>query len=173
MIQEQNLGQGLSGIDGLPQEVQCSFDDINVKKYLEKVSPELWGNAHSLEPLERWVLDSHKHQDFLDYLNKIAESLQKLQGMPNILIEESQYPNIAFLLAYVPITKALKLLSLCSQVQPGIVGDLAFFCHSHAQENEAENSLFIKRLRLVVHLECYRRVFNRERRKKILNILDQ
>jgi len=146
------------------------LNDENVKKYFGNISSSVYDNSKILESLEDWVISEDSCDYFWESLNVWANNLVQLNGSPKIIFEQQDYQSLAIVLAYIPVSKALKILSLASKVQPGIVGDLAKFCKEE-EDYSAEQKLFIKRLRFVIQIECYNRIFNVERRKEILRLL--
>jgi hypothetical protein len=141
---------------------------------LRKAIPEkMYSLALLMRSVEHWVSDAPELRTALDDLANLFRVEPDSAGVhfsgDSLLVWTRA-------LAYIDTCAALALLRILGQAQPGLGGDLLLRCAEHDQPGdplEAEARVMLARIAKLVRLEIYERVFGPDRRKLVLEILEE
>lgn len=128
-----------------------------------------------LETLEDWTFDQEsssfqKINTLASLLNDTSESTLERK----LLIAPEQHSDFLKMLTYLNIGPALRALSLIHKRQPALTGDLLLACQTNAVgQATVEAKLFLDRIKILVKQECYLKIFSKERRTEIIEILKE
>ncbi len=151
-------------------------DDVlaesNIEHFIRNISPYLWNTIKEIEEQEYWVLSPTKYKSLYEFWEDFWKEIGDSDS-PDIVFNESQYPFIVLLLAYMSISRAYRVLNLLSQIQPGFAGDIIKFCHETDLKSDPAKFLLFKRFRIMARLECWQRLFGEDKRRKIKEILEK
>lgn len=148
------------------------LEEESLRDWLESIDSGLSAKADYLEALETWVA---KDEEVQEYIKKWGDVLVNQKGRAQQILSDENYPLIIKILAYLQIKKALRLVEMSGRIQPGLSGDLLKCAQENIQQEdfEAEAKLFVARIKHLVRLQYYERLFGPERRKTILKILEE
>lgn len=151
------------------QGANTLLEDQKVNAWLESISLGLADKAEEMEKFEKWTLED---PEINEKLEKWAHSLDIKKENASTLIGHDKYYLIVEVLAYVHTRKALRLLSLTGKLQSGLGGDLIEYCRNDkSRENQVEKIVHLSRIREIIKLEYYEKIFGPEKRKEILDII--
>lgn len=147
-----------------------------LKQWADNTHPDLWETASFMESQEDWLLDNPGNKFLLTCI-KIAQVFDTEIKQAGVFIQNND-EKMAFIygLAYLGTCKSLRLLGLAGQRQPGLGGDIIQVCmneiHAHS-EHQAECNIVFSRIKQIVKMESYRRIFGPERRKSVLQYFNE
>jgi len=152
------------------------FELDQLKKWSLNVHSDLWATTNFMESQEDWLFDK-PGDSFLLTCVKLAKYFNSEIKESGIFIESNK-EKISFIygLAYLGTCKSLRLLNLVGQKQPGLGGDLIQLCINELNNNgphKAECNIVLMRIKQVIKMDCYKRVFGPDRRKTVLNFFNQ
>lgn len=160
------------------QSQNAPLDEQNMLRWFNQISPKLWENTVYLEKNESWV-NKDKDAPINLAVNKLAQYLTQ-----NINTQTDDTPRIAgqrwastliTALSHSSSRRSIMVLGLLANLQPGIGGDLLDHCINNINNgvNIAENNVFHARLKILIRMQCYQRIFNAERRSHIIKIIEE
>lgn len=159
---EKHMREGLLGSDNLQQW------------FLDSLPEGMWGGAKTLDNADTWVPGGPEGVLF-QVLETLAQYIDKHPHQAAVLVEDENILDFIQVLAYTKTSPSIRLLSLMGQCQPGLGGDVVQACEASktsGHQLEAESKVILARIKLLVRLECYGRIFGKERRQKVLSILN-
>lgn len=152
------------------------LEQQQLKVWSSQIHPELWATAAFMESQEDWLFDK-PGDSFLLTCVKIAQMFDTEIKQAGIFIENNE-EKIAFIygLAYLGTCKSLRLLNLAGQRQPGLGGDIIQVCINELSKNsdhKAECNIVLMRIKQIIKMDCYKRVFGPDRRKAVLQFFNE
>lgn len=151
-------------------ELKTIFDDSMLSGILP---PNLLYLARRMNAVEPWVADAPALKNALDELGLLFLHEPHAAG---VYIEENSLTMWARCLAHIHTSSALALMRILGQAQPGLGGDLLLRCAALDRPGdpyEAEARVTLARIAKIARYEIYTRVFGPERRRCVLEILDE
>jgi len=140
-----------------------------VSAWLRWISRDLAGNVERLETMEDWTLDRDCPR-FLDALTRLSLVLQTAsKGLAN----DSDWTDMVLVLAYTSTGRSLRIMAVANARAPGFDEQVAQHSVQLLEHPLApEAKVILGRIKALVRLECYQRVFGENRRKQALEVLE-
>ncbi|WP_305910393.1 hypothetical protein Q9L42_021055 (plasmid) [Methylomarinum sp. Ch1-1] len=152
------------------------LEDRVLKEWADQIHKDLWKTAQNMEQSEDWLYDQ-AGDTFLMACVRLAQVFDTEIRHAGIFIENNR-EKIAFIygLAYLSTCKSLRLLNLAGQRQPGLGGDIIQVCIDQLKKesrHEAQCNIVLMRIKQIIKMDCYQRIFGRDRRQLVLQFFDE
>lgn len=127
-----------------------------------------------LESQENWTFDddSECYNRFSMLADALAQMIDDRSSKREPVVKDlTQFLRI---LAYRNISASFRLLSILHRIQPSLTVRLLELCKTEqVKDIQPEAMLFLTRMQILLKAECLRRIFGKQRRTKIIQLLQE
>ena len=127
-----------------------------------------------LESQEDWTFneDSECYKRFSLLADALAQMIDDNPLRKDPIVKE--LPDFLRILAYRNISASFRLLSILHKIQPTLTIKLLHLCKTEQVKHlQPEAMLFLTRMQILLKTECLRRIFGRQRRNQIIQLLKE
>ncbi|MCP3945036.1 MAG: hypothetical protein GY710_26660 [Desulfobacteraceae bacterium] len=155
------------------------LDDEQIKKWIDEMGIDdpifFHDRLVSLEAQENWTFEKNSkcYQQFSMIADALSDILDRSPDKKDPVIKE-KLTEFLRIMAYRNISASFRLLSILHKIQPSLTVKLLQLCQTSQVEHiQPEAMLFLTRTQILLKTECLKRIFGRQRREEIINLLEK